>query len=83
MQENTKELFDCYYSAAQAKLNKNLCHSVQDTKFTITVPEGMQPTGQFDDLVLVAKSIKYEDVRLNPDFIKQNKKRFGWEYKFR
>jgi hypothetical protein len=43
----------------------------------------MQPTGQFDDLVLVAKSIKYEDVRLNPDFIKQNKKRFGWEYKFR
>jgi hypothetical protein len=83
MQEDTEEVFDCYYSAAQAKLNKNLCHLVQDTKFTIAVPEGMQPASRFDDFVLVAKSIKYEDVRLNPDLIEQNEKRFGWEYKFR
>jgi hypothetical protein len=43
----------------------------------------MQPASRFDDFVLVAKSIKYEDVRLNPDLIEQNEKRFGWEYKFR
>jgi hypothetical protein len=67
-------MHDFYYSARQKRKDGNLCHLVQGKEFTEVVPTGRKPVGTFNDYVLVAKRISYdnENVSLNPKLYKQN-----------
>jgi hypothetical protein len=65
------QMYDFYFSEKQKKICRNLCHSVQGKEFTQIVAIGKKPVSFFDDFVLVAKGVEYnnENVSLNPELI--------------